>query len=158
MTSLLLLLVLSAAAAQSASAPTADFSGTWRMDPERSATAVQVEPVGPVTLVVTQTPSEVTVQTTNAGRTSTEVYRFEAEGVVTTPGKRIAQWQNGALELAAVQNVSGQSVTVRQTWRLNQGGAELQVDSVLNVQHGYTATGAQVAGTGRDVYVRAPGR
>jgi hypothetical protein len=158
MMSLLLTLVLSVAHAQTASAPTTDFSGTWRMDPERSATAVQVEPVGPVTLVVTQTPNEVTVQTTTSGRTSTEVYRFDADGVVSAPGQAIAQWRDGALELAAVQTVSGQSVTLRQTWRLNQGGAELQVDSVLNVQHGYTATGAQVAGTGRDVYVRTPGR
>lgn len=142
---------------QVASDAPVDFSGTWRMDPKRSATAVQVEPVGPITLIVTQAPDRITVQTTTSRRTASVEYRFDADSDSATPDRAIAQWGDGALQLDAVQTVSGQSVTMSQTWRLGQGGRELEVDSVLNVQHGYSAVGAQVAGTGRDVYVRVGG-
>ena len=41
-----------------------DFSGTWKMDPSRSESAAQKEPIGPVTIVIAQTEnSKATVKT-----------------------------------------------------------------------------------------------
>ena len=51
-----------------------NFSGTWSMDPTRSASQVQNEPIGPVTVVITQTPTELKIATTRAQVTTTEVY------------------------------------------------------------------------------------
>jgi len=43
-----------------------DFSGTWKMDSSRSESAAQAEPIGPVTLVIAQTPNERTDQNLSA--------------------------------------------------------------------------------------------
>jgi len=34
-----------------------DFSGTWSMDRTRSESAMQADPIGPTTVVITQTPT-----------------------------------------------------------------------------------------------------
>lgn len=148
-------LFVAALAHQPGHDPAADFSGTWRMDPERSVTAKQVHPVGPVTIEVTQAPDRITVRTTASGRTRTDVYRFDSAATPSAPGEAVARWKDGALELDAVRTISGQSVTHTQSWRLAENGSELHVESVLNVQHGYSAVGSQVYATGLDVYVRA---
>jgi dTDP-4-dehydrorhamnose 3,5-epimerase-like enzyme len=54
----------------------------------------------------------------------------------------------------AVMDVRGQSVTVQQTRRLSSDGNEMTVESVVNVQHGYTQTGAKTYSSSRDVFVR----
>ena len=38
-----------------------DFSGAWFMDPSRSESAHQAVPIGPVTLVIKQTPAEISL-------------------------------------------------------------------------------------------------
>ena len=40
-----------------------DFSGTWKMDADRSDSAHQTVPVGPITLEISQTPAEITMET-----------------------------------------------------------------------------------------------
>src|SRR5437763_5987832 len=40
-----------------------DFSGTWKMDPSRSESAAQKEPIGPVTIVIAQTEHDVKIET-----------------------------------------------------------------------------------------------
>ena len=53
-----LLLSLQATAQQ----PT-DFSGVWEMDPSRSASALQATPIGPVTLIINQQFTELSIET-----------------------------------------------------------------------------------------------
>jgi hypothetical protein len=134
-----------------------DFTGTWRMDPARSVTAVQGEPaITSVTLVVAHEPDQVTVRTETPRGATTDVYRFTGGREASAPGRSIARWEGDVLELSAVRTISGQSVSVRQSWRLDSESGELHVESVLNVQHGYSSAGARVYGTGQDVYVRVP--
>lgn len=154
MMSVLLASALSLAAPQALPSSLPDFSGTWRMDPERSVSAVQNEPIGPITLVVRQEADRLTVQTTTARGTTTDVYRIDDRAQAAAPGQAVARWQDRVLELEAVRNISGQSVTQRQSWRLEAGGRELHVESIVDVQHGYSVLGARTYGAGVDVFVR----
>lgn len=82
------LVVISGAGAQTRP----DLSGSWRFDPNRSDSATYPELSRPVTLVITQTPGEVRIETHTARGTSTEVAHFRTDGVP-GPGTR---WRGGA--------------------------------------------------------------
>ena len=71
-----------------------------------------------------------------------------------TTGTPVARWQSDALLTNSLRDIRGQSVTVQQTRRLSADGNEMIVESIVNVQHGYTAAGAKVYGSSRDVFVR----
>src|SRR5579872_7225790 len=65
-----------------AAAHATDFSGAWKMDPTRSESAHQAVPIGPVTLLIKQTPSEITVETRRA--TQREILTYSLDGTETT--------------------------------------------------------------------------
>jgi hypothetical protein len=133
---------------------TRDFSGTWRLDLSRSDVQARAETPGPVTVSITQSPEELSIATTTSKGTTTETYRFAAAGVVLGPGTPIARWKGDTLVTDAIRDVRGQSVTVQQSRRLSDNGNEMFVESVVNVQHGYSATGAKIYGASKDVFVK----
>jgi hypothetical protein len=131
-----------------------DFSGTWRMDHSRSESSMSGESPGPVTVVITQTAAELRIETTTRDGTKTDVYRFApATSAADNP---VAQWRGDTLVTDIVRDVRGQSVTIQQSRRLGADGNEMIVESVLNVQHGYSFSGAKTYGAGKDVFVRVP--
>jgi hypothetical protein len=148
--SLTLTLFLTPAAAQTRP----DFSGNWRLDPNRSDSATYPELSRPVTLVITQTPTEVRLETRTAKATSTETAYFRDDPAVPAADGARARWRSDVLVVDAVRDIRGQSVTVQLTMSMNANKNELTVESTVNVQHGYTVSGAKVYGAGKDVFVR----
>lgn len=132
-----------------------DFSGSWRLDLSRSDAAAHSDTPGPITLSITHTPSEISITTTTSKGTSTETYKLAGGDSVAGPGAATGRWRGETLVTEAVRDVRGQSVTVQQSRRLGDNGNEMFVESVVNVQHGYSATGAKIYGASKDVYVRA---
>ncbi len=134
--------------------PAPDFSGTWRFDANRSDSATYLELNRPVTLVISQTPTEVRLETTRARGSESEVAKFGAREAVAAPGAAVARWRGEALVIDAVRDVRGVSVTVQRALMLNADSSELVVESTVNVQHGYSVSGAKISSSGKDVFVR----
>ena len=133
-----------------------DFTGVWQLDAARSGTsAYSDEAPGPVSLSITQSAAEIQIATTTSRGTTHASYAFAMPDGPRLQGVPVARWQGEALLTEAVRNIRGQSVTVQQTRRLGSDGREMIVESVVNVQHGYSATGAKTYGSGRDVFVKA---
>ena len=130
-----------------------DFSGTWRLDLARSDTISQPDGSRPATVTITHTPAEMRVESTGARGTTTTTYRF-ASSEPLSPENALARWRDDAVVTDAVLNVRGQSVTVQQTRRLSADGNEMSVESIVNVQHGYTLSGAQTYSALKEVFVK----
>ncbi len=175
MTSAVLVSVVSllVAAASDTQQTKPDLSGTWQMDLSQSESAAQGEPIGPVTMVIAQSATEIRIETSSRRGTIVDVYRFAAPATAspgsapepgadavraapTTPLPAIARWRGDTLLVDAVRDVRGQTVTVQRAITLSANGKELIVESTMNVQHGYSISGARVYGTGKDVFVRRP--
>ncbi|HUE85705.1 MAG TPA: hypothetical protein VMO26_06470 [Vicinamibacterales bacterium] len=135
--------------------PRPDFSGLWQLDVARSDGTAYGEGPGPVGISITQSSSEIQIATTTSRGTTSVSYTFATAGRPLTPGTPVARWQGSALITEAIRDIRGQSVTVQQTRRLAGDGREMIVDSVVNVQHGYSVAGAKVYGAAKDVFVRS---
>jgi hypothetical protein len=133
-----------------------DFSGTWKMDPARSESAVQSEPIGPVTLVIAQTPGEVRIETTRTRGTSIVTYKLDGSEIKIPGGTAKTHWDGSMLVTEAVRDVQGQTVTTKETRRLSADGNEMLVETMLVVQHGYSLRGTPNYGAGKDTFVRTP--
>jgi len=131
-----------------------DFSGTWKMDPSRSESAVQNDPIGPVTLVISQTHTDVRIETTRAQKTSVVTYKLDGSEIKIPGGTAKTHWDGPTLVTEAVRDVQGQTVTTKETRRLNPDGNEMLVETMLVVQHGYSLRGTPNYGTGKDVYTK----
>lgn len=134
-----------------------DFSGTWKLDLTRSDFAAQVPSPGPVTLEIVQSPTEIRIVSTTSRGSNTMTYALGASdepSLANSTATPVARWQSDALLTNSLRDIRGQSVTVQQSRRLSADGSEMTVESIVNVQHGYTATGAQIYGSSRDVFVR----
>jgi hypothetical protein len=131
-----------------------DLSGTWRFDPTRSESATYPELSRPVAMTITQTAGEVRIDTTRGNGTSSEVARFGSNERLTAPGAAAARWRGDTLLIDVIRDIRGQSVTVHQELSLSADGRELVVESTVNVQHGYSLSGAKVYGAGKDTFVR----
>ena len=141
----------------------ADFSGTWTMDLSRSDAAAQGTPIGPVTIVIRQTPDELQIETTQNG--TTQEVRYYPEGmklVVSDDTVGTFRWEGPQLVTNLVAHISKQAVTVAEARRLNAAGTEMTVAVTLVVQHGYSgstiAPGAKNppnTATGTNVFLRA---
>ena len=130
-----------------------DFSGTWMMDPSRSGSAVQSEPIGPVTVVITQTPTDLRIATTRAGGTSTATYTLDGSENTIPTGTAKTHWEGTTIVTETISDVKGQTVTTKQSRSLNAAG-EMLVDTILVVQHGYSLKGTPNYGAATDVYTR----
>src|SRR5947209_16029048 len=138
-----------------------DFSGAWRMDPSRSESAHQAVPIGPVTVIIKQTPAEVVIETrrseNNKSAPSSEILTFLLDGSESTivgstgvPVKTKAHWDGANLVTETARNVRGSTVTTLHVLSLEPGGRELTINKTLTVQHGYRFPGANTTGTGKD--------
>ena len=138
---------------QSVPAPRPDFSGTWAMDRSRSQTSEST------TLKITQSATEITIDTEIGGKTSTRTFAFEASkhpaSETISTGHSHASWDGTILVSESVGEISGQTVSYRQLRYLNGPGTEMTVESVTIVQHGYSLQGAKNFRTAKDVFVRA---
>ena len=131
-----------------------DFSGTWRLDPSRSESALQGESIGPVTVHVTQSANEIRIETVTPRTRAVETYNLSGRESQLTNGAGRARWFGELLVVDTVRDVRGVSVTTQQTRRMTADGSEMHVDNILEVQHGYTLAKTRNYGAGRDVYVR----
>jgi hypothetical protein len=134
-----------------------DFSGTWTMDPVRSESTRQGEPVKPVSVVIAQSAAEIRIETTRGDQTEKIVYPLgQSHGV--PPGNSTLQpeayWDGDTLVTETQRQVQGYAVTVKETRALAPGGAEMIMETIVIVQHGYTMPGVKNYGTARDVFRR----
>ena len=137
--------------------PRPDFSGTWRLDISRSNSAAHGGAPRPVTLEITQTATEIRIKTVTEEGATTLSYGLAGPDNATlasTTGVPTARWKGTILQTDAIRDIRGQSVTVQQSRQLSADGNEMTVDSIVNVQHGYTLSGAQTYGASRDIFVR----
>jgi hypothetical protein len=149
-------LTLSFAAAQSPATP--DLSGTWTMDATRSQSPVQNEPVKSMTLVVKHTPSDLSIETTRDGRPQTITYRRGSPEALVDGAARtgtlaaIFYVEGSKLVTEAVSDVNGMTVRHKAIYTLDAAGAELTVESLTVVEHGYTIRGGQNYGFVKDIF------
>ena len=142
-----------------------DFSGTWKMDVTRSESAHQAVPIGPVTLIIKQTATEVSMQTRHAeakkSAAHNEILTYRLDGSESTvtladgsPIKCRAHWEGTKLVTGTTRNIQGATITTLYAHSLDATGNELSIHKTLTVQHGYQFEGAKSYGTGTDVFVR----
>ena len=136
-----------------------DFSGTWTMDVSRSESPTYQEFVGPVTLVIRQTASELSIETRRGDKVETAVYKLHPSQTLTpalagAPDAR-AFWRGMNLVSEAHRNINNVTVTAREVRSLNSSAAEMVVETIMEVQHGYTLSGTKNYGTAKDVFTRA---
>ncbi len=138
----------------SVAATAADFSGAWKMDPSRSESAHQAVPIGPVTLLIKQTPEEIAIETRRA--TNREILTYKLDGSETTTNGITcrARWDGPKLILGTTRNVQDSTITTLQEHSLDPSGRELTIHKTLTVQHGYQFEGAKSSGSGTDVFIK----
>jgi hypothetical protein len=131
-----------------------DFSGTWAMDRTRSESAMQADPIGPTTVVITTLPAGLQIATTRDDKTATIVYKLDGSSSPIPGGTATSHWEGATLITETVREIQGQTVTTKESRRLAAGGSEMLVETLLVVQHGYTLKGTQNYGSGKDVFTR----
>jgi hypothetical protein len=131
-----------------------DFSGSWKMDPSRSESAHQAVPIGPVTLLIQQTPNQITIETRRASNREILTYKLD-ESETTTKGITCrARWDGPKLILGTTRNVQDSTITTLQEHTLDPTGRELTIHKTLTVQHGYQFEGSKSSGSGTDVFIK----
>jgi len=131
-----------------------DFSGTWKMDPTRSESAAQKEPIGPVTVVIAQTADEVKIETTRVDGSSAVTYKIDGSETRVPEGTAKTHWDGATLVTEVERYVQGQAVTTKEVRKLAANGNEMLVNMTVIGQHGYSASTTNY-GSGKDVYVRS---
>jgi hypothetical protein len=135
-----------------------NFSGTWALDPSRSALAVQDEPVRSRTLVIKHGASDLAIETRREDKNDTVRYQLGGPGALSSSSGRssllasVWYWDGRKLVTETVRNVSDATVRTREVHTLDQSGNEMTVETLLVVEHGYTLRGAQNYANGKDVY------
>lgn len=136
----------------------ADLSGTWTMDLERSESPHQGDGFELPTVVITQSATQVVVETRRSTGTTKATYAITApkapDAAGTVAGGR-AFWDGAVLVTEGTRVIQGQTVSVRERRSLDAGGAEMSVETLVMVQHGYSIRGAQNFGKATDVYKRS---
>ena len=140
--------------------PAADFTGRWRMIPERSGSPGQSDPVTIMTFVITQAPDQIQIDATSgADKTITAVYPFtptpKQPSEPLSANQARAYWQDDKLVVERGGTINGQTVSAKQLLTLNADRSELTVERTVIVQHGYTLKGTPNYATVTDVFKRA---
>lgn len=136
-----------------------NLSGTWTMVPDRSESPQQSPPVNALTFVIEQTATELNVQTTRDGVTSTRKYAIgdaantSANTTTVDAGSSRAYWDGARLATEQAGTVQGQTVSIKQIFGVNNA-AEMTVETLVVVQHGYTLRGAKNYASKTDVFVK----
>jgi len=144
-----------------------DYSGVWKMDASRSDSAHQAVPIGPVTLVIQQNPSNISIETRRVQKQkptlAVERLTYELDGteksVAGSSGTAIkvkARREGSKLVTETTRIIDGSTVTTMHVYSLDAGGKELSIDKTLTIQHGYQSfEGAANTGRGKDVFVKS---
>ncbi len=133
------------------------------MDLSRSEAAAQGTPIGPVTVTIRQTSTEIQVDTTRNGATQTVRYLpvgTRAAGAGEPAGT--FRWDGPRLVTNLVTHINNQAVTFEEVRSVNSEGTEMAVDVNLVVQHGYQTGGTGVvrssnspnSSTGKNVFLK----
>jgi hypothetical protein len=140
-------------------APKIDFTGVWTIDRARSQSSPDDgSSVEPTTLTIKQTASEISIETTRAGKSWVRTYPIESmprpgsAGIAA--GRTRAYFDGARLITEAAGNIQGQTVSLRDVRTLNAAGTEMTVEALVVVQHGYSIGGARNYGTARDIFIR----
>ena len=140
--------------------PMPDFSGRWRMVPERSGSPTQSQPVSEMTFVIEQAGDQIRLETrTNNDAPVTATYvlgqapKLPADAL--GAGQQRAYWDGKRLIVERGGAISGQTVSSTQALTLSPDRSELTVERTVIVQHGYTLRGTNNYATVKDVFVRA---
>ena len=129
-TSIVAVAVLTFSSGLAAQAPV-DFSGRWTIDAARSA-GLPATQSRDLLLVVKQTPAQLVIERTTAGKTTTTTYALGGTESVRTGDdgtvvKRRSMWRDGALvtEIAETRSLLGVTVVVpaTETCRIAADGA-----------------------------------
>ena len=147
---------LSALAAQTKPGSKPDFSGVWKMDRTRSESAMQEQPVGDITVVITQTDSMLKIETIRDRASEIAIYPIEARPSTPTEvtATRRAFWDGFVLVDEGAVDISGQTVGFREARTQTSAGDEMEVQTTVKIEHGYESKGAQTVVTGKNVFVR----
>ena len=136
-----------------------DFSGTWIMDASRSESPVQNEPVKSMTVVIGQTAYEISIATTRDGRVQSITHRPGGPDALGGTGRggftSIWYWQGERLVTETLNDVNGMTVRTKAVHTLQSGGAELSIESLLVVEHGYTMRGGKNYGAVTDIFKKS---
>jgi len=137
-----------------------DFTGHWKMVPDRSGSPAQSEPIRDMTFVIAQTGDSIRLDISSSDRpvvSSTYVLgpapKLPADPL--GPGQQRAYWDGNRLVVERGGTISGQTVSSKQSLTLSPDRSELIVERVVIVQHGYTLKGTNNYATVKDVFVRA---
>lgn len=157
--SLIPILGLIAMLTQQVAAP--DFTGRWRMVPERSGSATQSVPITDMTFVIEQAADQIRLDMTSGSAPTVSVTHVigPAPKQPADPlGKdqQRAYWDGNRLVVERGGAISGQTVSSKQTLTLSPDQSEMIVERLVIVQHGYTLKGTPNYATVKDVFVRAP--
>jgi hypothetical protein len=135
-----------------------DFSGTWIMDASRSESPVQNEPVKSLTVVISQAPYQIGIETKRDDRVQSITYRPGSPDALTGGRGRsglldaIWYWQGDKLVTETLSDVNGMTMRTKAIHTLQSGGAELSIESLVVVEHGYTLRGARNYGSVTDIF------
>jgi hypothetical protein len=152
-------LALLAVVAQAASIP--DFSGRWRMVPDRSGSPTQSQPITEMTFVIEQTTDEIRMDmTTSANAPVSATYVLgptpKQPAELLGAGQQRAYWDGKQLVVERAGTISGQTVSTKQMLTLSADRSEMTVERLVIVQHGYTLKGTPNYATVKDVFARMP--
>jgi hypothetical protein len=138
-----------------------DFSGTWTMDEARSESAHYPDFIGPVVVVITQTPTTFTVETKRGTKSTVARYQIvEAEStpsgatIATSQQPYKAYWEGASLICETLREEPS-TVRGKEVRTLTDDGREMTVVTTVIVDHGYDVAGAKNHATGKDVFTKA---
>jgi hypothetical protein len=152
-------------AAVAANAQQPDYSGTWVLDASRSESATQNEPIAPITLVVRQGPSDLTIERQQGDSARTVRYRADGSETISSFGLEDRavgrlRWDGAKLVTETVFQLRGIPLAQTETRSLSSDGREMTVETGLLILHGYEGVKPDEVVTppnfskGKDVYVR----
>jgi hypothetical protein len=137
-----------------------DFTGSWKMIAAKSASPNQTPPITEMTFVIEQGSDEIRLDV-SAGATKPQSITYPIVALPKLPAdpptadERRAYWDGNRLVLERGGTISGQTVSSRQALTMSPDGAEMTVERVVIVQHGYTLRGTRNYATVKDVFARA---
>jgi hypothetical protein len=148
-----------------------NFTGTWLMDMARSESSAQQSdssPRKPITVVVVQRPTDLTIETRTDDKNQALTYKLTSTtadqetapigtvGSADSVQSAIMRWDGPRLVTVTVYRLNGMAVNRTEIRTLAPNGREMFVETHLQVQHGYESDGRGPQGytSAKDVYVR----
>jgi hypothetical protein len=152
-------LILSVAlAGTAATQPRPDFSGTWAIDASRSVSPAHDDNGALLTMRVAQTDQQLSIDLIRGPKLTSLRYTWSGEklkpATTAEASANRAYWDGDRLVTETIQSINGQTLTTKETRQLVNGGREMIIDRVVEVEHGYTMRGAQNSAVGRDVFTK----